>query len=137
LCILKKFADAPDSLTSDESRVLALHDRIMTPKGPASQTPQEKGDQPGNEIDVDAQQPPARNGIGEAPRCGDRLEASRNALRSWRIETWTHDFRQSGLMPEAILPDKVLSKLAMQARLKTVDLIMEEIPSWILVKRYV
>lgn len=108
----------------------------MTRKGPANQTPQERGDQPGNEIDVDAEQPPARNGTGEGPRRGDRLEACRNALGSWRIEIWTRDFRRSGLMPEAILPDKILSKLAMQARLKTLDLIMEEVPGWILAKRY-
>ena len=105
-------------------------------KGPAGQTLQEKGDQPGNEIDVDAQQSLARNGIGEGPRRGDRLEACRNALGSWRIDIWTRDFRRSGLMPEAILPDKVLSKLAMLARLKTVDLIREEVPGWILAKRY-
>lgn len=136
LCILKKFADAPDSLTSDELYVLALCDRIKTRKGPANQTPQEKGDQPGNKINVDTLQPPARNGAGEGPRHGDRLKACRNALGSWRREIWTRDFRRSGLMPEAILPDKILSKLATQARLKTLDLIMEEVPGWILANRY-
>ena len=136
LCVLKKSADTPDTLTLDESRVLALRNRIMTCKGPANQTPQDKGDQPGNEIDVDAHHPPARSGTGDGPRRGDRLEACRNALGTWRIEIWTRDFRRSGLMPEAILPDKVLSKLAAQARLKTVNLIVEEVPGWILVKRY-
>jgi hypothetical protein len=136
LCILKKFADTPDSLTSEESYVLALRDRIMTRNGPADQTPQEKGDRPGNEIDRDAHQPLACNGTGEGPRHGDHLEACRNALGSWRIEIWRRDFRQSGLMPEAILPDRVLSKLATQAQLKTLDLIMKEVPGWILAKQY-
>ena len=44
LCVLKKFADAPNSLTSDKLYVLALYDWIKTCKGPADQTPQEKGD---------------------------------------------------------------------------------------------
>jgi hypothetical protein len=90
----------------------------MTRSGPANQTPQERGDQPGNEIDVDTEQPPARNSTGEGPRRGDHLEACRNALGSWRIERieiWTRDFKHSSLMPEAILPDKILLKLAMQA----------------------
>lgn len=39
-------------------------------------------------------------------------------------------------MPEAILPNKILSKLATQAQLKTLNLIMEELPGWILAKRY-
>ena len=133
---MKKFADTPDTLTSAESYILALRDRIMTRKGPANQASPEKGDQPRNAIDVDALQPPARNSTGEGPRRGDRLEACRNALVSWRIEIWMRDFKRSGLMPEAILPDKVLSKLATQARLKTLDLIKEEIPGWILAKRY-
>jgi hypothetical protein len=136
LCVMKKFADSPDSLTSEESYILALRDRIMTRKGPADQTPQENGDQPGTAIDVDAQQPPARNGAGEGPRRGDRLEACRNALKSWRTEIWMRDFRRSGLMPEAILPDRVLSKLATHARLKTRNLIKEEIPGWILADQY-
>jgi hypothetical protein len=136
LCVLKKFADTPDSLTSDEAYVLALHDRIKTRKKPADQTPQDEGDRPGNEIDVDALQPTARNGTGEGPRRGDRLEASRNALESWRTEIWTRDFKRSGLLPEAILPNKILSKLATHARLKTRDLIKEELPGWILADRY-
>ena len=132
LCVLKKQAESPDSLTEEELRVLALRDRIMTRKVPqaASQTPEE-GDQPGNEIDVDA-----RNGTGEVPRRGDRLEACRNALRNWRIKIWTRDFKRSGLMPEAILPDKILSKLATHARLKTRDLIKEAVPGWILADMY-
>ena len=39
-------------------------------------------------------------------------------------------------MPEAILPDKILLKLVTQARLKTVDLILEEVSGWILAKQY-
>ena len=65
----------PDSLTSDKSCVLALCDRIMTRRGPANQVLQEMGDRLGNKIDVDAQQPPAHNGVGEGPHRGDRLEA--------------------------------------------------------------
>ncbi len=75
LCILKKFMDMPSSLTLDESYVLVLRNWIVTHKGPADQTPQEKGDQPGNEINVDAQQPPACNSTGEGPYHGDCLEA--------------------------------------------------------------
>ena len=46
------------------------------------------------------------------------------------------DFRRSSLLPEAILPDKILSKLVTQAQIKTLDLIKEEIPGWILAKQY-
>ncbi len=136
LCILKKFADTPDSLTPDESDILALRDRIITRKAPADQVPQEQGDQPGNEIDVDALQRPTRNGTGEGPRRGDRLEACRNALKSWRLETWDRDFSETILMPEAIFPDKILTKLATHARLNKLDLIKEEFPDWFFVDEY-
>jgi len=136
LCILKKLADTPDNLTPDESRILALRDRIMTRKRPADQMSQEQGNRPGNEIDVDSQQLRVRNAAGEGPRRGDRLEASRNALKAWRFETWERDFEDTILMPEVILPDKVLSKLASHARLKTLELIKEEIPGWFLADEY-
>ena len=136
LCVLKKSAELPESLTADESHVLALRDQIMTRKGPTDQTSQETGDRLGNEINVDALQLPARNITGEGPHCGNRLKAYRTALRAWRIEVWTRDFRRSRLIPEVILPDKMLSKLAMQARLKTRDLIKEALPGWALADRY-
>jgi len=85
--------DMPSSLTLDESYVLVLRNWIVTHKGPVDQTPQEKGDQPGNEIDMDAQQPPAHNGTGEGPCHRDHLKACRNALRAWQIEIWMRDFR--------------------------------------------
>lgn len=140
-CVPKESADTLGSLTSDEPSVLALCDQIMTRKRPADHTLRDKGDQPGN---MDAQEPPVsapaarkgRNTAGNGPRRGDRLEVCRNALQSWRIEAWARDFRRSGLMPEAILPDKMLSKLATHARLKTLDLIKAEAPGWILAERY-
>jgi len=133
---MKKLAHMPEDLTSTESCILALQDRIMTRKFPVDQGPQEQGDRPGNEIDVDASRLPVRNGTGEGPRRGDRLEACRNALKNWRLETWKRDFKRTILMPDVILPDKVLSKLASQARIKTPDLVKEEIPGWVLANRY-
>jgi hypothetical protein len=49
-----------------------------------------------------------------------------------RIEVWTQHFRRSGSMLEAIFPDNVLSKLATQTQLKTMDLIEAELPGWVL-----
>ena len=114
LCLLKKVADTSESLMQIESDILALRDQIINRKGPIDQGSQEQGDRPGNEIDVDAPIS-VRNSIGEGSRCGDRLEACRNVLMSWRFDIWKRDFKWTILMPEVILPDKVLTKLVLQA----------------------
>ena len=108
----------------------------MMHKRPADQTSQENDDQPRTVIDVDAQQPPAHNGLGEGPCCGNRLKACRNAFKSWWTEIWMQDFRWSSLMPKAILPDRELSKLATHAWLKICNLIKKEILGWILADQY-
>ena len=136
LCIMKKFAHAPADLTSTESCILTLRDQIMTRRFPVDQGAQEQGDRPGNEIDVDAPRLPVRNGTGEGPRRGDRLEACRNALKTWRYDTWKRDFKRTILTPDVVLPDKVLLKLASQAQFKTPELIRDEIPGWILANCY-
>ena len=136
LCIMKKSELMPEALTSIESCILALRDRIITRRPPINQGLEEQGDRPGNAIDVDGPRLTLRNSTGEGPRRGDHLEACRNALKNWRLETWKRDFKRTILTPDVILPDKVLSKLASQARIKTPDLVKEEIPGWVLANRY-
>jgi hypothetical protein len=137
LCILEKATHVPESLTPFESDILTLRERILSRKRPGYHTTQESSagclEDP---IDVDAEPLRVRRGAGLGARQGDRLQACRNALTSWRLATWERDFGDSILMPDVVLPQKLLTKIASQGRLKTVSDIKEHIPDWVWADKY-
>jgi hypothetical protein len=117
---LRKAADDPGSLTPVESEILALREAILSRKCPGQHSTQGSSGQVEVPIDVDA----------EPPRRGDRLQACRKALKSWCLEAFKRDFKHSILYPKVVFPDKILKKIASQARLKTLSDIKKEIPDW-------
>ncbi|KAJ7591736.1 P-loop containing nucleoside triphosphate hydrolase protein [Mycena floridula] len=71
---------------------------------------------------------------GPAKRTGDHLENATSRLRTWRFRMARDIYPDSSLIAEAILPDSVLTKIASNARLKTIeDLLPLE---WMLGRRH-
>ncbi|KAI0302709.1 P-loop containing nucleoside triphosphate hydrolase protein [Russula brevipes] len=119
LCILRKAADDHGSLTPVESKILALREKLSR-DCPGQHGTQGSSGQVEDPIDIDA----------EPPRRGDRLQACQKALESWCLETFKRDYKHSVLFPKVVFPDKVIKKIASQARLKTLSDIKKEIPDW-------
>lgn len=74
--------------------------------------------------------PSAKATKGVGPRCDERRAACRDFLTRWRVDCWVKNHKDEVWGPEILLPDKVLTKLAATASLKTKEDIKEEVEGW-------
>jgi hypothetical protein len=139
-CVLKMH-NSGGTLTPAETQFLALRSRIESRNMPSITHPVAPPTQAGEQNEAHNGQPgEAPLGVERpetqkkprhpGPRHAERLEACRNTLTNWRSSTWNRVFKHCIWGPSALLPDAVLTKLATQARLKTLADIQERIPEW-------
>lgn len=74
---------------------------------------------------------------GPATRRGEHLKNVRSALENWRFKIKMCQYSPGPFLSMAILPDKTLTTLASNARIKTIDDMKEVLnPPWIFVERH-
>ena len=121
LCVLKKVKNK-EELTARESHIYQLHKRINSRF---------------EALDASApKQPKARKAIGLGRRRDERLEACKNTLTDWQAKTYASEFKHCIFGPQALMSDKILTKLASCADIKTVEAIKGQIPDWVWADEY-
>lgn len=74
---------------------------------------------------------------GPANRRAEHLKDARAALERWRFRTVLDHYSLTSVTAAAILPDKILTALASNARIKTVEDMGEMLtPCWMLASRH-
>lgn len=63
-------------------------------------------------------------------RAGNRLTARRQILDDWRYECWKRNYRLCTWGVTGVIPDLVLSKLALSIKIETIDDLLEAVPDW-------
>ena len=80
--------------------------------------------------------PSAKATKGAGPRRDERRAACCDFLARWRVDCWVKNHEDEVWGPEILLPDKVLTKLAATASLKTKEDVEGEVEGWWLWERY-
>lgn len=75
--------------------------------------------------------------LGPSKRKGEHLKTVRGALERWRLKVHRDRYTIGSAMPTIILPDHTLTTLASNARIKTVDDMVEKLdPPWVMAQRH-
>lgn len=73
---------------------------------------------------------------GAGPRRDEHRAACRDFLAKWRVDCWLENHNEEVWGPAILLPEKVLTKLAATASLRTKEDIRDEVEGWLFWERY-
>lgn len=139
VCLHAKTADENAILTAEEEDILALYKYIQS-RPPLISVPLlpviDDGCIVEHDIKMEEVKVDLKKNQGLGNRRGDRLKRCRHALECWRTETWERDFGACVWGPDVLMPDKVLRKLALHTRIRTLEDIKTEIPDWDFCEEY-
>lgn len=63
-------------------------------------------------------------------RAGNRLTARRRVLEVWRYDCWKRNYQLCSWGATGVMPDSVLSKLALSIKIETIDDLLEAVSDW-------
>jgi hypothetical protein len=129
-CLRRRREDPDHILTNAESNVLVLMDRIQTQMKPGGNF------QDVIDVDSDTLVISAENPKRPGPRRTERLQSCRDAITEWRSCTWLENYSDCAWGPDVLLPDTIVTKLAMRSHISTIEEIKKEIPDWDFVDDY-
>ncbi|KAI0085962.1 P-loop containing nucleoside triphosphate hydrolase protein [Irpex rosettiformis] len=154
-CLLKKgnSRENPLMLTDQESTIFNLIDRLdsrlvkgpkktatvslsgaMSSKSvPVSSTSVPLGSSSASleSSSVTLDSSPTESAVKIKRRTNERLKNIKTVLVALREEAWRKDYTGTMLMPVNLLPDDLLSTLASEAKVRTMNDIKQAVPSWI------
>ena len=87
-------------------------------------------------IDIDALNISPENTKRPGQRRGERLQRLRSAIINWRNVTWSQSYSDCAWGPSTLLPDVIVTKLAMRSHIDTLEDIKQEFPEWDFVDDY-
>ena len=127
-CLHGRKNDPEIILSDEETRLLALMDRLQTRTRPSASQ---------DIIDVDAlilplAETPKRAGL----RRTERLQMVRDAIIDWRSNTWLQHYCDCAWGPNTLIPDSIVAKLAVRPNILTIDDLKNEVPNWEFVDDY-
>lgn len=112
--------------------------RPCTPNNPSdSETSSQQHSTPSRSVNTNGKRQIRQSKDGPATRRGDHLQSARNALERWRFKTKQDRYSPSSTTAVTLLPDPLLTTLASNARIRTVEDIEKVLnPPWIMARRH-
>lgn len=112
--------------------------RPQTPESRNTSCPSSANSTPSKTTNTNGKRPMTRQrGDTPAIRRGEHLKTVRAALTRWRFEIKTSQYSPSFYTASAILPDKTLTTLASNSRIKTINDMAQMLnPPWIFASRH-